>query len=307
MGAIFVTTLEQLFSLFLFIFIGFALRRGKILDKEASQSISKVLVWVFMPMLTFRTFAINFTVENISQNITLFASGVVVATICTTIAIYLGRKFGTDANTKAIYQYSFAIPNVGYMGYPMMEGVFGEAMLCNMMTFVIPINVIIYSWGAAVLTGDGKIRPKQILNAPMISMVLGILVGLLGIKLPDFVLNAFKLGADCMAPSAMLIAGIVFGGADLKSVFNKSKTYVASFIRLVAFPVVFGLIMILLKCNKTMIICAVVSLAMPFGLNAVVFPEAAGKDSSEGASSCIVSNLMGVITIPILMSLLTLI
>ena len=40
--------------------------------------------------------------------------------------------------------------------------------------------------------------------------------------------------------------------------------------------------------------------AMPLGLNTVVFPEAYGGNPETGASMALISNTLGVITIPLL-------
>ena len=43
--------------------------------------------------------------------------------------------------------------------------------------------------------------------------------------------------------------------------------------------------------------------SMPLGLNTIVFPAAYGGDETLGASMAVISNLIGMITVPLILSL----
>ena len=43
--------------------------------------------------------------------------------------------------------------------------------------------------------------------------------------------------------------------------------------------------------------------AMPCGINTIVFPDAFGQDETIGAGMAVVSNVIGLITVPLLLSL----
>jgi predicted permease len=48
----------------------------------------------------------------------------------------------------------------------------------------------------------------------------------------------------------------------------------------------------------------IVSSAMPVGMNVVVYPESAGLDSTEGATSCFISYVLALVMLPIIFSVL---
>ena len=50
---------------------------------------------------------------------------------------------------------------------------------------------------------------------------------------------------------------------------------------------------------------AVVAVALPTGLNSVVFPAAMGGDSTTGAKLGLVSNIFGLITLPVVVMIIT--
>lgn len=45
------------------------------------------------------------------------------------------------------------------------------------------------------------------------------------------------------------------------------------------------------------------SAAMPLGLNTIVFPAAYGRDETPGAAMAVISNLIGIVTVPLILTL----
>ena len=49
---------------------------------------------------------------------------------------------------------------------------------------------------------------------------------------------------------------------------------------------------------------AMIFSSMPLGLNTIVYPAAYGIDETPGAAMAIISNLIGLVTVPVLLSLI---
>ena len=305
MTDLFLITLSQIAVLFVFIIVGYLLRRFNILPDNSATVISKLIMWVFLTSMAFKTFAVNFTIQNLSENMGYLAAGIACAAVMFLIGNILGEKFGKIPVTKAIYKYSFVVPNTGYMGYPIITGLFGELALCHFMVFAIPLLVITYTWGVAVLTGGGKISAKSLKNPMLIGMLLGIVFGLIGIPVPELPMTILTNAANCMAPCAMILAGIVVAKKPLAKAFSHPRAYFASLIRLIAIPAVIMIAFKLLNVNKDIMTIGTLAYAMPMGMNTIVFPEANGMDSSAGSSTVIISHAMSVLTIPMFVAILS--
>ena len=87
-------------------------------------------------------------------------------------------------------------------------------------------------------------------------------------------------------------------------ILKNYKIYIASIVRLVVIPVIVVFLMKMLKINEITIMIALCTTAMPFGLNGIVFPAAYGQDTKTGASMALISDIMAIITIPVLFGLL---
>lgn len=305
MADLFLITLSQIVVLFVFIIAGYLLRKFNILPDNAAAVLSKLIMWVFLTSMAFKTFAVNFTIQNLRENMGYLAAGTVCAVVLFFAGNILGEKFGKTPVTKAIYKYSFVVPNTGYMGYPIITGLFGELALCHFMVFAIPLMIINYTWGVAVLTGGGKVSVKSLKNPMLIGMLLGIIFGLIGIPIPELPMQILTSAANCMAPCAMILAGIVVAKKPLVKVFSHPRAYWATLIRLIAIPAVLMIAFKLLNVNKDIMTLGTLAYAMPMGMNTIVFTEANGMDSSAGTSTVMISHTLSVLTIPLFVSILS--
>lgn len=300
----FMATFGQMATLFIVLAVSYILRKKNVLPESSDMVFSKLLARVVSPMLCVRTFSSNFKLDNISTNIGLILGGTIVLVIVYLLARLLAPLFDKDSYMKNIYIYSFTIANIGYMGYPITQAVFGDKAMFDMMIFCIPANVFIYSAGYAMLNPyNKKITFKTLLNPTFFGMAIGAVIGVFNIKLPLPVSNAISMFADSMGFLAMIITGVVIAKYPFKEIVNNPKVYVASFIRLIAIPTALVSLMLVLNVPDIYIIPTLCFASMPLGLNTVVFPASYGADTKPGASMALISTLGSILTIPLMFSI----
>ncbi len=298
-------TLAQLVNMFFFMAIGYVFRKKNILDIYAGSTVSRLLVNVFLPAMVVRSFSSNFKPDVISDKLMLILFSSAVLIITSVLAVFLARLFSKDKDTQGIYIYSFAIPNLGYMGYPLVQAIFGETALLDTMVYCLPYNIFIYTIGMKLLTSLKNVSILGMLKNPsIIAIFVGAFLGLCDIKLPGVVTGILDAANACVSPCAMILTGTVFARINMKTVFTDWRSYAASAIRLVIIPVVALFILRLLKVPESWILPCVAILAMPLGVNSVVFPEAYGGDAESGAKVCFMAAILGVATIPFVFALL---
>ena len=305
---IFNVTITQTTILFIFIALGFWLKKTNKVTANFSKGLSVSLVNIFSPMLSIRTFANNFKADTLVHNAMLLGVAIVTLLVCVIIGFTLSnifaRKKGVlDRNMFDVYIYSMSISNLGYFGYPLIESLFGEQMLANFMIFCLPFNIFIYTFGIYILNPNKVFSLKKILNLPMIGMFIGMILGLLEVKFPFVISEVLTTGGDCMAPVAMILTGVVFASNDLKSMVSSGKVYLAFAIKLLILPILLVPVLMLLGLRADIAISIMTIFSLPAGLNSIVFPEAFGGDSRTGAQLCFVSTIACVFTIPIVYSL----
>lgn len=291
----------QVFILFAFLTIGFALSKCGIVKQEHSKILSDILVYVFLPCNVFKTFAANFTVDYISQNYETLLMSILIFVILVISSHFISKLLTKHKYERGVYTYSIAVPNYGYMGYPLAESLIGTAGLMNFMMFGIPVSLYIYTFAFCMLT-KRSLSFKRLLNPSMLATVLGIIAGLAGIPIPDVLAQILSKAAVCLAPVSAILTGIVISGFALKKIICNSRVYIVCFIRLIVIPLTLGFITKLF-CPDEVVAIVVLFYALPCGLNTIVFPKQVEENCEIGAGLALVSNLIACITIPLIFTL----
>lgn len=319
----FLTTLNPMLMLFTCIAIGYLIKKAGILSDGADKIIAKLETYVFLPAMNFITLAKYCTVDNLSTNFI----NVIFASLATLLAIGIsltlsGLFVKEKSMEKGVYKYALAFANSGYVGNPLVKGIYNDAVLSYYTIYCLPVSVGIYTWGLGTMIPGSKsklAKLKKIFNPPIIGLLLGIFFGLsgLGAYIPAFATETLESLKACMGPCAMLLAGITVASFKFKDIVSDKKVYIATLLRLIFIPTVivcalFGIKELLnivfdLSIDNNILHLCFFSVAAPLGLNTVVFPAAYGGNPKTGASMTIISHTLCVITIPLMYALLTLV
>lgn len=97
----------------------------------------------------------------------------------------------------------------------------------------------------------------------------------------------------------MILTGLVIGGYDIKSLLKNKRVYLLTLVRCILLPLVLLSVVKLIGLRQEIITLLVFICAMPLGLNTIVVPSAFGKDTTLGASMALISNILGLISVPL--------
>ncbi len=306
---IFLATLNQTSFLFGLIIIGYILVKCKVLSENSASVLSKLENTVFIPALVMGTFIENFTIERISETWKLLAISFIIAFIAIPVAILVSKIVSKDKYIQKIYTYGLSFSNFGFMGNAVVSSLFPDIFF-EYLIFTLPLWMLIYLWGVPkLLIADSEKKQtmkesvKSFVNPMFIAMLIGIIIGLLRVPLPQWIVSVIDVSGDCMSPIAMILTGIVVSFIPLKKTFTDIKIYIVSIARLLIMPLIFIVVVSFFDISQTIYICGLCSLAMPLGLNTIVIPSAYGKDTSVAAGMAVISHLLAVITIPVIFSI----
>lgn len=303
-------TVGQMLVLFTLILLGYIVAKAKAVPEDSATVLSKLENNLFVPALVLGTFVSNFTVEKLGTAWKLFLISFAICLVMMFLAVIVAKCCSKDNYIQNIYTYGLAFSNFGFMGNAVVNAVFPEYFL-DYLIFTMPLWTMIYLWGVPCLlipSEEGKqtikSRLKSFANPMFAAMIIGIVIGLCGIRLPDFLTTVIDVTGDCMSPVAMMLTGITVANMDVKKVLSMKSIYVVSIIRLIAFPLIFIGLFSFLPMAQNIVVCTICSLAMPLGLSTLVIPGGYGKDTSVAAGMALVSHLLSAMTIPIVFYLM---
>ncbi len=306
---VFKSTLTPMLTMFTCVIVGYILNKSKKAPENTATVLSKCENYVIIPALVLNTYMKRHTIETLRVNYGLILYSTITLAAAMVIGSLLSRAFSKDSYTRNIYKYALTIANYGYMGNAIVLMISGEEMLYKYMLYTFPLSLVVYSWGIAILTptDEKKISLTRFLISPSrIAMITGIILGDsgLGEHLPSFFLTATGNISACMGPLAMILTGFVIAQYNFVDMLKNKKVYVATFLRLIALPLIFVTALRFIGAGKEILLLTFIAFGTPLGLNTVVFPAAYGGDTNTGASMAMISHVLCVITIPILYSLI---
>lgn len=291
---------EQLSILYIFLLIGWLI--GKLKKDKASHSdiLSVLLVNVFLPCKIFDTFSKNVSVSYFTEKYPVLFASLILLTIIVTMSHLIPKLLTKNAYERRIYNYSFTITNYGYLGYALIGSVFGHVVLTNFMLFAIPFIFYTYTAGYVMLTG-GKCTVKKLLTPITAAIVIGIIIGLTGLNVPNFISSAVSKGAACTGPLGMLLTGMTLAGFSIKELISNKTAYIFTFLRLIGIPAIAFLVCKLFNLDSLLPMMLIIT-CMPCGLNTIIFPKITGDDCKPGARLALITHVFSLATIPFWLS-----
>lgn len=304
---VFLLTLNKVGTLLIYITAGYILRRKQLLPEQAGRILSLLCVMIFSPSYSILNISKSMRPEVLLQNTLLVGWGVLFIIAAIIIGRVLAKPLSRTPMENSSLTYAFTFPNYGYFGYPVIEGVFGQTGLGNFMIFAIPSSLMCYSYGYVQFRKEEGYSIKKLLKAPLVvSLLIGIVIGLSGIKLPGIITGVLDGASKCMSPCSMLLAGFMLGKFPLKQLFSGVRPYTLTAIRMLGIPATLGIVLYLLGVRGDYLFWPLVFACLPLGLNLVVYPESLGyeKEAADNAKLCFVSYVLSLAVLPCLFALL---
>lgn len=295
--------LRQVLILFIILAIGYTAGKFNILDSLGTKKLSEILLYIATPAMVFSSFFIEFSKERLVNVI-----WVIGFTFFTFIfSIFLSKLIyrGFNEDTSQVLRFTAVFSNCGYIGLPLMRAVFGEEGAFYGSFYVVIFHAFLWSYGY-IIFGEKDTRAKTIkrvlLNPSLIAVYIGTIVFIFSLPVPETIKGAIKAVGDMTMPLSMLIVGGAISTTKLVDLFIDWRVYVSSFVRLILMPVLAFLISLLIGVPPLPAAIIVTAMAMPAAANAAVFSEMFGKDTVFASKCVTVSNLLSIITAPVIIS-----
>ncbi len=312
---IFLLTLKQTLMMFLLLLTGFVLRKRSLLPDNAHVTMSRLETCVFVPALNLFTQMTQCTPDSLRANARLIVIGLILVALFALLSYPLSRLFCNDRGGDAeqtyrrnIYKYALTFGNFGFMGNFLVLGIWGDEVFYRYSLFTLFISLVCNVWGLFILIpkdrGNGLLKnlKKGLLTAPTLSMLIGMLLGLLGLSrlIPSFCTEALSSASKCMGPVSMVLAGFVIGGYSFRGLLKNPRIYAATAFRLLLLPAAMMLVLKLLGASADVQTFALIVFATPIGLNTIIYPAAYGGETETGASMAMLSHALSVFTLPLM-------
>lgn len=187
---------------------------AKIVKVQESESkfLSKLLLYFINPFMIINSFNKDFDIEKFRQ--LMFV--VFLALIAHGVMILLG-SFSTKDKVDRL---AVSLTNCGFVGIPLVRGVFGEEGVFFLMGYLVIFNIMVWTYGYYQIGGSVSIK-KIVTNPNIIAITFGLILYVLPVSLPEIIMKPINMIGDLNTAVSMILIGILL--ANFK--FSESKTY----------------------------------------------------------------------------------
>lgn len=214
---------------------------------------------------------------------------------------FLWKNMGTDR--RGIMRYAFQFANCGYLGNPVIEGLYGAPGLVYASVFLLPVRIFMWSVGLECFQeGAGSFR-KTLKRTATHPCVLATIVGVVWmffpqVKLPDFLYNTIYGFNQCLTPMTMLTIGFIMGETDMRRIFCRDLG-VITLLRLVIQPLIVLGVCYLLRLEPLVAEVITVLVSMPVANTTALLASQHDCDYGFASGLVVFTTLVSMVTIPI--------
>jgi len=297
--------ISQLAVLFIIIALGFAASKLKALPSEAGKVLTKTVLNVTLPCtMLFSSVGGGLEVTGTESFFFLLVS-LLALCIASVIAVVASRLMRGNKSDFGLLACMTAFANVGFMGFPMAQAVFGPDAAFYVALNMIPFQLVSYSVGPLLISGkSGSFDPKVLITPALITSVCMIPLVAFGVKAPGIIVDVLRLTSSITTPCSMLIIGITLAQIPLKDIFSQWRLYPLTLIKLVIIPIATWLVLRLFITDTLMLGVLVVLSAMPTAAIVTMFAIEHKGNEHLASSGIFLTTLLSGLTVPFIVYLL---
>lgn len=292
--------INQVIILFVTMAVGFYAKKKKFLNNVADKGLSELLLNITLPFMIITSFNIKYETEMVgnAQKILLYSFLIHISLVFISKVLF----FKFPQNKQQVFRFITIFSNVGFMGYPVLESIYGGIGVFYAAIFNIPFNILVWTVGVMLFTGekDFKSMRKAMANPALIAVIIGLILFIFSIKLPVPIESSLKLVGSTTTPISMIIVGSMLAEIQFKDAFSNLSVYYAAIVRLLIVPMIIYVVLKLLKVDKLLLNICVILQAMPAAVMAAIIAEKYGGDSLLASQCVFITTIVSGITIPII-------
>ncbi|MCQ2583267.1 MAG: AEC family transporter [Treponema sp.] len=235
--------IKQLLTMILIVIAGFIFARIIKAEDTQQKFLSKFLLYFINPCLVISSFNRDFDALKFKQLLVVIAIAFLVHFVMIlTATIFTRSKKEENKAFDILNRMGIVFTNCGFIGIPLIRGVFGEDGVFLLMGNLVVFNILLWTYGYYQMCGRFNIK-EIITNPNIIGVCIGMIIFCLPVKLPVFISTPVSMIGDLNTATSMVLIGMLL--AKFKKPENSSA------------------ILNLLKMSVVrLVVCSIVNLAL---------------------------------------------
>ncbi|MGI6315617.1 MAG: AEC family transporter [Christensenellales bacterium] len=295
-----IISLKVVLPLFLMMALGYGIKLLKLVDDHSLQKMSRLLFTVFLPVLLFNNIYKADIASLLNPKLLIFAGCAIVASFL--LAFFLVRACEKDNAKRGVMIQGIFRSNYVIYGLPVALAIYGEnagGVPCMMSLVVIPLFNGLAVVALEVHRGSGKVHIGKILkgiitNPLIIATLLGLLIKLTGITLPEVLAGTVNDVGNVATPFGLIALGASFTFKTVRS--NARQLLLTVSGRLLIVPLLFMPIAVALGFRGIELVSLLTMLGSPVAVSSFTMARQMEGDGDLAAQIVVFTSLGSILT-----------
>ncbi|MCC3864167.1 AEC family transporter [Terrisporobacter petrolearius] len=297
---------NQMLVLFIVMIIGYITNKKNILDVNANKKISSLLLNITAPALILSSVVNRHKAGDPKLVLDIAVLAIILYAILPFLGIVLAKILKVPKEDENLYQFMTIFSNVGFVGFPVIESIFGSEAVFFAAIINLVFNIFCYSYGIYLISESNKLSfdIKTLINPGIIVSIIAIIIYITNIEVHLVIKETTSMIGGITTPLAMMLIGSSLGEIPIKEVFLEKRLYPYTFIKQIIMPIIFFLILKPFVTNELILGIIIIVSAMPVATITIMFCNEYEGNINLASKTIFITTLCSVVTIPALVYIL---
>lgn len=301
------TALEVALEFAIIVFVGILVVRVKLVGPDFRAQLAKFVTNAALPCMIARS--LYSQTERFEGMGRIFLLAVLMVVVLFVAGQILYRVMGKTENAVSA-RFSLIFGNFTFMGFPVVENLYGATGLFAFTLFTMPVRLVFYSSPAFLLRPTGNAREKfqwsslvkQLISPPILAVFIGLILYFLRWQPPLFLDKAIQALGGASSMLGMLLVGMGMADATPKTLWQRRRVLSVVLIKAFLCPVLLlGLFLLYpLDSVTKQALYLYGAVPVPSLLTAFSLNQGRSTEACQDASAAVLlSTLLSVLILPL--------
>ncbi len=300
-------------KLLLTLAVGFYLYKKEIFNQTVNRAMSAFIVRIAVPCIIINSVA-SVPHDDKSVVIKLLVVGILSYVLFIAMGYLLTTVVRVPKFLKGTYICMIVFGNAAFVGYPVVQALYGDAAIFYVSIFHMPFNLFIFTLAPYCFKKDAsfvgntqaakKASLRDIFNNGLIASILAVIIYFGNISLPEGFYSVISFIGNITSPLSMICIGSSLAAISLKQMKNEKYIWFMIPIRLVVVPLVTWCFLHLFISDSVLIAICTISSGMSVAALVSMLSIENKRQHQSATIGVAVSTIFSMISIPIMAVLL---
>lgn len=306
---VFVHSVSGVLIILVMIALGYVLARRGWFDDQAPKLIARLVTQIALPAYMISTITSKFTAAKLKSTLPDLRFPIVSMLIMFGLSIIAYHLLRINPQHRGLFESMFLNSNTVFVGLPVNMALFGSKSLPYVLVYYMANTTFFWTLGVYLIQRDGqgsaefslKATLKKVFSPPLLGFMVAVALVLLGIELPNWIMQDFNYIGNLTIPLSMIFIGTAIAGAGLPNIRIDRDSLGILLGRFIIAPLLMACLVLPTHMPILMKQVFILQAAMPVMTNAPVVSKLYHADADYAAIMVTETTLLSLVVIPILM------